>query len=94
MTIRLSPLTAAVVNSYEPPRWSEAEEERVRAALAVLPADARDDWQPAPSGLDCSRDDALVFGELQRKELSGSSGCEQGGGTMANEIIDVLLVRA
>ena len=42
---RLVPLTAAVVNGYyDPPCWSEAEEARLRSALAVLPADYRDDW--------------------------------------------------
>ena len=37
--------------------------DRQRRALA----DARDDRQPAPGGLNRSRDDVLVLGELQRK---------------------------
>jgi hypothetical protein len=31
---------------------------------------------------------------LQRKEFSRSSGCKQGRGPVADEIVDVLLVRA
>ena len=56
-------------------------------------SDARHDRQPVPSGVDRSCDDALVLGRLQRKELSGSSRREQGGGMATDEIVDVLLVR-
>jgi hypothetical protein len=63
--------------------------DRQRRALA----DARDDRQPAPGGLNRSRDDVLVLGELQRKELSGSPRREQRCGTVTDEIVDVLLVR-
>ena len=41
---RAVPLTAAVAISHAPPRWSDAEEARVRSALSVLLADNRDDW--------------------------------------------------
>ena len=56
-------------------------------------SDARDDRHPAAGGFDRGCDDALVLGQRQRKELSGSSGREQGGGIVANEIVDVLPVR-
>ena len=41
---RAVPLTAAVAISHAPPRWSDAEEARVRSALSVLLADNREDW--------------------------------------------------
>ncbi len=55
-------------------------------------SDARDDRQPAAGGFDRGCNDALVLGQLQRKELSGSSGREQGGGIVTNEIVDVVPV--
>ena len=41
---RAVPLTAAVAISHAPPRWSDAEEARIRSALSVLLADNREDW--------------------------------------------------
>ena len=42
---------------------------------------------------DRSRDNPLVLVELQRKELSGSTGGEQGCGTMIDKIVDVFAIR-
>ena len=63
---------------------------RQRSAIA----DARDDRQSAPGGFDRSRDDALVLREMERKELSGSTRCEQGCWTVTDKIVDVLPIRA
>ncbi len=57
-------------------------------------SDAGDNRRPAAGGFDRGSDDALVLGQFQGKELSGSTRGEQGGGIVADKIVDVLPVWA
>ena len=58
---------------------------RRRAAIT----DARDDRRFSGRRLDRDRDDALEFVEAERKEFPGSSGGEQSGRTMIEQIRDM-----